>query len=134
MDCRDFFAKYLADVRDSQLGNGVIPAVAPCPPVGSFAYTGFDASAGWCEAIGEIPYCHYRMYGDKKIIRDNLPALKKLLDYYETESPNYFRGYVGRYGDWLSLGTPTDLSVVSTLYYARAAWLAWKLCSFIGDF
>ena len=134
MDCRDFFAKYLADVRDAQLGNGVIPAVAPCPPVGSFAYTGFDASAGWCEAIGEIPYCHYRMYGDKKIIRDNLPALKKLLDYYETESPNYFRGYVGRYGDWLSLGTPTDLSVVSTLYYARAAWLAWKLCGFIGDF
>ena len=134
MDCRDFFAKYLADVRDAQLGNGVIPAVAPCPPVGSFAYTGFDASAGWCEAIGEIPYCHYRMYGDKKIIRDNLPALKKLLDYYETESPNYFRGYVGRYGDWLSLGTPTDLSVVSTLYYARAAWLAWQLGTFIGDF
>jgi len=134
MDCRDFFAKYLADVRDAQLGNGVIPAVAPCPPVGSFAYTGFDASAGWCEAIGEIPYCHYRMYGDKKIIRDNLPALKKLLDYYETESPDYYRGYVGRYGDWLSLGTPTDLSVVSTLYYARAAWLAWQLCGFIGDF
>jgi len=134
MDCRDFFAKYLSDVRDAQLGNGVIPAVAPCPPVGSFAYTGFDASAGWCEAIGEIPYCHYRMYGDKKIIRDNLPALKKLLDYYETESPNYFRGYVGRYGDWLSLGTPTDLSVVSTLYYARAAWLAWQLGAFIGDF
>ena len=134
MNCKVFYEKYLADVRDAQLGNGVIPAVAPVPPVGSYAYTGYDASAGWSEAIGEIPYCHYRMYGDKKIIRDNLPALKKLLDYYEIESPDYFRGYVGRYGDWLSLGTPTDLSVVSTLYYARASFLAWKLGEIIGDF
>jgi alpha-L-rhamnosidase len=54
MDCRAFFKKYLADVRDSQLGNGVIPAVAPVPPVGSYAYTGRDAAAGWCEAIMEI--------------------------------------------------------------------------------
>ncbi len=134
MDCRVFFEKYLADVRDAQLGNGVIPAVAPVPPVGSHAYTGFDASAGWSEAIGEIPYQHYIMYGDKKIVRDNLPALKKLIDYYEVESPDFIRGYVGRYGDWLSLGTPTDLSVVSTLYYARAAYLAAELCKIIGDF
>ncbi|MBE6650326.1 MAG: alpha-L-rhamnosidase [Ruminococcaceae bacterium] len=134
MDCRKFFEKYLSDVRDEQLGNGVIPAVAPVPPVGSYAYTGYDASAGWSEAIGEIPYVHYKMYGDKKIIRDNLPALKKLLDYYQKESPGYIRGYVGRYGDWLSLGKTTDLSVVSTLYYARGAYLAWKLCGVIGDY
>ena len=134
MDCRSFYAKYLADVRDAQLGNGVITAVAPVPPVGSYAYTGYDASAGWSEAIGEIPYCHYQMYGDKRIVRDNLPALKKLLDYYEIESPGFIRGYVGRYGDWLSLGTPTDLSVVSTLYYARGAYLASELCRIIGDF
>lgn len=134
MDCRSFFEKYLADVRDAQLANGIIPAVAPVPPVGSFAYTGYDASAGWSEAIAEIPYHHYKMYGDKKIVRDNLPALKRLLDYYQTESPGYIRGYVGKYGDWLSLGTPTDLSVVSTLYYARAAFLASKLCAVLGDY
>lgn len=134
MDCRKFFEKYLGDIRDAQLGNGIIPAVAPMPPLGSFAYTGYDASAGWSEAIGEIPYHHYRMYGDKKIIRDNLPALKRLLDYYELESPDFIRGYAGRYGDWLSLGTKTDLSVLSTLYYARAAWLATKLCELINDY
>lgn len=134
MDCRVFFEKYLGDIRDAQLGNGVIPAVAPVPPVGSFAYTGYDASAGWSEAIGEIPYYHYKMYGDLKIVRDNLPALKRLLDYYERESPDFVRGYAGRYGDWLSLGTKTDLSVVSTLYYARAAWLAAELCKLINDY
>ena len=133
MDCRLFFEKYLGDVRDAQLGNGVIPAVAPTPPVGSFAYTGYDASAGWSEAIGEIPYQYYKMYGDMRIIRDNLPALKKLLDYYETENPDHIRGCFGRYGDWLSLKSKTDLSVLSTLYYARAAFLAKELCGIIGD-
>lgn len=133
MDCRSFFEKYLTDVRDAQLGNGIIPAVAPLPPVGSFAYTGYDASAGWSEAIAEIPYTHYKMYADKKIVRDNLPALKRLLDYYEKESPTYIRGYAGRYGDWLSLGNPTDLSVISTLYYARAAYIASELCKVMGD-
>ena len=134
MDCRRFFQKYLADLQGAQLGNGIIPVVAPYRPVGYRAYTGYDAAAGWAEAIGEIPYHHYRTYGDQKVIRDNLPALKRLLDYYETESPQGIRGYVGKYGDWLSLGTKTDLSVISTLYYARAAYLAAELCRFIGDF
>ncbi|MBE7037836.1 MAG: alpha-L-rhamnosidase [Ruminococcaceae bacterium] len=134
MNCKKFFEKYLADVRDAQLGNGVITAVAPVPPVGSYAYTGYDASAGWSEAIGEIPYQHYKMYGEKRVIRDNLPALKKLLDYYETESPEYTRPAAGRYGDWLCLGNPTSFRVVSTMYYARAAFLAAELCRFIGDF
>jgi len=134
MDCRAFFDKYLADVRDAQLGNGVIPAVAPVPPVGSHAYTGFDAAAGWSEAIGEIPYQHYVMYGDKRIIRDNLPALKRLIEFYEAENPDYIRDKVRFYGDWLSLGTPTDLAVVSTMYYALAAYLAAELCNIIGDY
>lgn len=134
MDCRKFFEKYLSDVRDEQLGNGLIPVVAPVPPVGSYAYTGYDASAGWSEAIGEIPYTHYKMYGDKRIVRDNLPAVKKLIGYYEKESPNLIRGYIGRYGDWLSLGRTTDLSVLSTLYYARIVDLASKLCAIIGDY
>ena len=134
MDCRVFFEKYLHDVRDAQLGNGAIPAVAPMPHVGNYDYSGYDCAAGWAEVIGEIPYAHYIMYGDKKIVRDNLPALKKLLDYYENESPTGIRDTTIKYGDWLSLGTPTDLGVVATLYYARAAYLASELCRIIGDF
>ena len=134
MDSKAFYEKYMADVRDAQLGNGVIPAVAPLPHVGSYDYCGREAAAGWAEAVGEIPYTHYLMYGDKTILRDNLYSLKRLLDYYETESPDAIRSGKGAYGDWLSLGEPTDLSVVSTLYYARAAYLAREICSILGDF
>ena len=133
MNCKTYYEKYLADIRDAQLGNGVIPAVAPVPPVGSYAYTGRDAAAGWCEAIGELPYDHFVMYGDNRVIRDNLPNLKKLISYYEKESPDGIRSGKGAYGDWLSLGTPSDISAISTLYYARAARIAAWMCSVIGD-
>lgn len=133
MDCRAFFAKYLADLRDAQLGNGLVTAIAPAPPVGTYAYQGREA-AGWSEAIAEISCCHYKMYGDKKIIRDNLFATKRLLDHYELESPDYIRVDEGMYGDWLNLDAPTDLVVLATLYYARLAKLATKMCHILGDF
>lgn len=134
MDCRKYFKKYLADVRDAQLGNGVIPAVAPVPRVWSgYAYTGYDAAAGWSEAIGEIPYTHYKMYGERDVLRKNLPALCHLLEYYETDSTDFLRDGRKMYGDWLSVNEVSDKSVIANLYYARAAWYAAHSCRLLGD-
>lgn len=132
-DCESYFAKYLADIRDAQFGNGAIPAVAPLPRVGYYTYSGRDISGGWSEAIGEITYNHYRMYGDKQVIRDNLPCLKRLLAYYETDSTGYLRDGGNSYGDWLSIGTECDRGLVANIYYARAAYIAYRLCGFIND-
>lgn len=135
MYCKDFYDKYLSDVRDAQLGNGVVPAVAPLPHIAFHRYVGFGPSPGWAEAIAEIPFCHYKTYGDKKIIRDNLHAIKKLLDYYESTSPEHVRLTTGKiYGDWLSLGDPTDFDAISTMYYAHAADICAQLCEAIGDY
>jgi len=132
MDCNAYYRKYLADIRDTQLGNGAIPSVAPMPHVGSFAYTGREVAAGWSEAPAVIAYYHYRMYGDKRVLRDTLPMMRRLLDYYATESPNGIRLGEGAYGDWLSLGTPTDLSLVSTAYYAYLCKLAAEFCEILS--
>jgi len=132
MDCNAYYRKYLADIRDTQLGNGVIPCVAPMPHVGSFAYTGREAAAGWSEAPAVIAYCHYQMYGDKTVLRDTLPMIRRLLEYYAKESPDGIRTGEGAYGDWLSLGTPTDHALVSTAYYAYAARLAAEFCHVLG--
>ncbi|MBQ3075550.1 MAG: alpha-L-rhamnosidase, partial [Clostridia bacterium] len=135
MDCKQFYEKYLTDVRDAQLGNGVVPAVAPLPFIGFYRYVGFGPSAGWCEAIAEIPYCHYRTYGDKMIIRDNLYAIKKMLDYFESVAPDGIRRTCGKtYGDWLSLGNETDKDMLSTLFYGHAALICAELGRAVGDF
>lgn len=134
MDCRMFYKKYMQDMRDVQFGNGAMPAVAPLPHIGFFDYHGRECAAGWAEAVAEIPYFHYQMYGDKTVIRDNLFAMKRLLDYYQTENPDHIRRIYAGWGDWLNCGADMDMAVVATLFYARAAYDAWKLGEVIGDF
>ena len=130
---KEYYGKYLADIRDAQLGNGVIPAVVPLPRVGYYTYSGRNASGGWSEAGAEITYNHYMMYGDKQIIFDNLYSIKRLLDYYKEDSIEYLRDGENSYGDWLSVGEETDKSLVANIYYARAAFITYRLCDIIGD-
>ena len=134
MDCKKYYEKYLADIRDAQLGNGAIPCVAPLPHIGFKSYTGYDASAGWSEAIIIIPYLHYKMYGDRQVIKDNIFAGKRLLFYYGNDSESFIRrGRDGFYGDWLNVSDVTEPDVVATLYYAYAAKLMSEMCAVIGD-
>ena len=130
---KDYYEKYLADIRDAQLGNGAIPAVAPLPRVGYYTYSGRNACGGWSEAGAEITYNHYMMYGDKQVIYDNLSSVKRLLHYYSEDSTGYLRDGKDSYGDWLSVGEETDKSLVANVYYARAAFIAYRLCDIVGD-
>lgn len=132
-DCEKYFDKYLADIRDAQFGNGAIPTVAPLPRVGYYTYSGREICGGWSEAIGEITYNHYRMYGNKQIIRDNLPSLKRLIAYYEADSFGYLRDGGNSYGDWLCVGEACDKGLVASIFYARAAYIAYILCEIIND-
>ncbi len=134
MDCRIFYEKHLADIRDAQFGNGGVPAVAPVPPVGTYGYTGWESPAGWSEAIMTIPMNHYKMYGDKKILEQNLTAAKRLIDYYETDAVGGLRSGDYQYGDWLSVGEPTDLGLVTNLYFAHGAHLTAEMCKILGNF
>ncbi|MBQ7566246.1 MAG: family 78 glycoside hydrolase catalytic domain [Oscillospiraceae bacterium] len=133
MDCDLFFRKYLADIRDAQYGNGAMPAVAPLPHVGSFDFAGWSVAAGWAEAIMVIPYTHYRMYGDPRVLIDNLPAAKRLLDYYDREAGGGLRSGEREFGDWLSVGVTTEHSLLANLYYAYGAYLTAEMCRIVRD-
>lgn len=130
---KEYYEKYLSDIRDAQLGNGAIPAIAPLPKVGYYTYSGRNACGGWSEAGAEITYNHYMMYGDKQIIIHNLPSIKRLFDYYEKDSSEFLRDGRYSYGDWLCIGEETDKSLVANVYYARCAYIAYRLCNIISD-
>lgn len=129
MDCKLFFEKYLIDVNDAQTEEGMIESVAPN------IKTDFDAvngSAAWGDVITVLPYNHYLMYKDKKIIRDNIKACKKWIDFCLHNSENYIRPAKG-YGDWLNIDDETDKSVLSTAFFAYSCLLTYKMLKIINE-
>lgn len=134
MDCKAFFEKYLADVRDAQLGNGGIPGMAPVIP--HYNYTcerQYINAAGWGDVITVLPYTHYVMYGDKKVIKDNIANCKRFLKFSINNSENCILPADNNWGDWLSVGNDSDKSALATMFFANSALLTAKMCGIIGD-
>ncbi len=126
-NCKRFYEKYLADVRDATTENGDIPIIAP------YSFEGrHPASAGWGDVITILPYEHYKMYGDEKVLIDNLPYMEKWLSYCEKNSENHIR-FGTTYGDWLNVDDATDFVVFQTLYYAYSAALTAEICRLLKE-
>ncbi|MBQ3013413.1 MAG: family 78 glycoside hydrolase catalytic domain [Clostridia bacterium] len=128
-DCRAFFKKYLQDVRDAQADNGMIDSVAP------IVWSDFDkvkGSPAWGDVITVIPYEYYHVYGDDSIIRENISAAKRWVDYCLCDSVDNIRNPRG-YGDWLSYDGGTDKSLIGTAFCGYSALLVSKMCDIIGD-
>ena len=80
MDTAAFFRKWLKDCADDQYANGLLSAVVPFQGV-EMMYKATGSSAGWADAIYLIPYRYYKMYGDKKLLQDTWPMIRKYSDY-----------------------------------------------------
>ena len=100
-DIRQFFKKWLADMRAAQHENGWVPEVIP-------SLTAYQpGGAGWSDAVTIIPWQLYETYGDVSFLSDMYDAMKKWLAYIPTVSttPALFTG-CWTYGDWLALDWP----------------------------
>ncbi|MDR0856753.1 MAG: glycoside hydrolase family 78 protein [Clostridiales bacterium] len=133
MDCRDFYRKYLTDVRDCQFGGGAVLGVAPAPFCRGKLRAVSYAAAGWADVIAVIPYEHYLMYGDTRIIKENLEAVKAHVNYYKTVSEDYVPPLLRRYGDWLNVDAETEPELVAVCYFAYSARLCAKMCRTVHD-
>lgn len=127
MDCRRFFSKYLADIRDAQKDNGSVTIIAPI-----MGFPGFEGRAAWGDAITVIPYECYLMYGDIGILRSNIDAAKRWVQYCLAHSDGFIRPDDG-YGDWLNIDEYTDKSLISTAYFANSAFLTARMCEYLED-
>ena len=100
-DVRQFFKKWLADMRAAQREDGWVPEVIP-------SLTAYKpGGAGWSDAVTIIPWQLYETYGDVSFLSDMYNAMKKWLAYIPTVSttPDLFTG-CWTYGDWLALDWP----------------------------
>lgn len=126
-DCRRFFEKYMQDVCDASYSNGEIAIYAPythperCP-----------ATSAWGDVITILPYHHYLMYGEKSILRQCLPYMKKWLEFCTEKTEDYIR-FGPTYADWLNVDEVTDAYAFSTLYYACSAAITARVCALLQD-
>ena len=76
-DNRGIIGKWLHDLEISQLPEGGIPFIVPPVPMGMNAHS----SAGWGDAIVNVPMVMYEFYGDKKALEEAWPAARRWVEF-----------------------------------------------------
>lgn len=107
-DMQSFFTKWLGDLRTSQQADGGIPAISP-----DLRSPRITPDPVWGAVLQRVLVGHWLHYGDARVVRETLPALRRWVDYQLTLRTE--DGVIGNspisYGsDWLALvQTPPPL-------------------------
>lgn len=80
MDTSAFFRKWIQDIQDAQYPDGVIPSVLPYQGI-EMMYKNSGMSVGWADAVYLIPFRYYKRFGDKTLLEDCYPMMKKYTEY-----------------------------------------------------
>lgn len=105
------YEKWLADHRDEQQPNGVLPDIIPTGGWGYGTANGVD----WTSTIAIIPWNIYLFYGDSKLLNDCYENIKRYVNYIDRRSPNGLTSW-GR-GDWVPVKSQSNLELTSSVYY-----------------
>lgn len=105
------YEKWLADHRDEQQPNGVLPDIIPTGGWGYGTHNGLD----WTSTIAIIPWNIYLFYGDSKLLYDCYDNIKRYVDYVDRTSPEGLTTW-GR-GDWIPVKSTSNLELTSSIYF-----------------
>jgi len=127
-DVAAFFTKWLVDVDDGQSANGSFGDVNPNT-------MGANGVPAWGDAGVICPWTIYEVYGDRRILEQHLPAMKKWVDYLHRHSDGLIRDRDrgNDYGDWLSIGADTPKDLIGTAFFAYSTHLLAKSYRALGQ-
>ena len=114
-DCSATYAEWQRDFIEIQHDNGYVPPVAP---------SRFDGPTingpWWGGAIVYNPWMIYRFYGDRRLLDESYPAMKRQTAYLESIAKDDVVSW--GLGDWLEVGSVrpimTPVPFTSTAAYA----------------
>jgi alpha-L-rhamnosidase len=120
------YEKWMADHRDEQLANGVLPAIIPTN------MWGYDWANGpdWTSTIAIIPWNIYLFYGDNTLLVDCYENIKRYVDYIEGISPSGLTTW--GLGDWVPVKSKSPVELTSTCYYFTDVTIAYKTAQLLG--
>jgi alpha-L-rhamnosidase len=136
-DVKDFFRKWLRDLRDAQSERGAVPSVVPSVLVGR----DHEGGPGWSDAVIFCPWTIYRCYGDRSVLEENYTSMCRYLRFLVREkSKAFIRVHPdidewGGFGDWLATDVPaqdhgaTPKDLIGTAFLAGSA----RILSTIAD-
>jgi alpha-L-rhamnosidase len=105
------YEKWLADHRDEQQPNGVLPDIIP---TGGWGY-GTANGTDWTSTIAIIPWEIYQFYGDSKLLADCYENIKRYVNYVDETSVGGLTSF-GR-GDWVPVKSISSLEYTSSVYF-----------------
>ena len=138
-DVRNFFKKWLEDLRLEQMPSGAV--LGFCPHLVNTDVYSARTSAGWGDAITVIPWELYRTYGDTSFLSDNFEAMRRWVEYLRHAGEREFLWLGGyHYGDWLAMDEgmedsyvgATSNDLIATAFYAYSVTLLVKAGKTLG--
>ena len=131
-DAITIYEKWLADHRDEQQPNGVLPAIIPTAGWGYEWANGPD----WTSTIAIIPWNIYLFYGDSKLLADSYTSIEKYVNHIDELYPTGLTTW--GLGDWVPVKSVSPVELTSSVYYytdasilAKAAKILSKQADFV---
>jgi alpha-L-rhamnosidase len=110
-DAITVYEKWLADLRDEQQPNGILPSIVP---TGGWGYE-WGNGPDWTSAIAIIPWNVYLFYGDSRLLSDCYDNIKRYVDHIDQLYPTGVTSW--GLGDWIPVKSQTPVAFTSTAYY-----------------
>ncbi len=120
------YEKWLADHRDEQQPNGVLPAIIPTSGWGYTWANGPD----WTSTIAIIPWNIYLFYGDSRLLNQCYENIKRYVDHINSESPEGLTDW--GLGDWVPVKSKTPKEFTSSVYYFTDVAILAKAAQLFG--
>ncbi len=120
------YEKWLADHRDEQQPNGVLPAIIP---TGGWGYT-WANGPDWTSTIAIIPWNIYLFYGDSKLLKLCYGNIKRYVDHIDYEYPEGLTDW--GLGDWVPVKSKAPKEFTSSLYYFTDVTILAKAAKLFG--
>jgi len=105
------YEKWLADHRDEQQPNGVLPSIIPTDGWGYEWGNGPD----WTSTVAIIPWNIYLFYGDTTLLSQSYDAIKRYVNRIDELYPTGLTTW--GLGDWVPVKSKSPVEFSSTIYY-----------------
>ncbi len=126
-DAITVYEKWLADHRDEQKPNGVLPSIIPTAGWGYSWGNGPD----WTSTIAIIPWNIYLFYGDSRLLTDCYDNIKLYVDHITEISKDGLTDW--GLGDWIPVKSVTPKEFTSSIYYYTDALILAKTAKLLGN-